>query len=78
MEDVRTMGDGFLRSKLFDCMWQDEALELRAASRMCRGAVAEHPWSDGGSRVCGSLSSWRACLPQARAATISAPRAQGC
>ena len=56
-------------------LWQDEALELRAASRACRQAVAEHAWSDcdlegGRSKIHGSVASWRACFPKARAACI--------
>ena len=59
-------------------LWQDEARSLRAASRACREAVAEHPWSDFDmqepyvkSRIGGRLSLWRACFPNARAANIS-------
>ena len=77
LEDVLTMGDGYIRGEVFDCLWQGEVLGLRAASRMCREAVAEHPWSDFDeqrlfvkSRIRGRLSSWRACFPNARAANI--------
>ena len=77
LEDVLMMGDGVIRSAVCDFLRQDEARSLRAASRMCREAVAEHPWSDwddtflsGKSRIL-RLSSWRACFPKARAANIS-------
>ena len=57
---------------------QDEVLELRAASRTCREAVAEHAWSDFDeadpyveSCIRGRLSSWRECFPLARAANLS-------
>ena len=55
---------------------QDEVLSLRAASRTCREAVAEHAWSDFDetfttrSRIRGRLTSWRACFPLARAANL--------
>jgi hypothetical protein len=53
---------------------QDEAVALRAASRACRDAVAEHAWEDFGeeryyplsSRIRGSLAAWRCCFPNAR------------
>jgi len=55
---------------------QAEALPLRAASRACRDAVAEHAWSDfdkAGIKSCikGSLASWRRCFPRATAANLS-------
>jgi hypothetical protein len=50
---------------------QDEALPLRTASRACCAAVAEHPWSDTGSRVRGSLAQWARCFPKARACNLS-------
>ena len=58
---------------------QDEAVALRAASRACRDAIAEHAWEDidvghYNSRSCihGShLAAWRRCVPHARAANIS-------
>ena len=61
---------------------QDEAVALRAASRACRDAVAEHAWEDfdedpfvACSRIRGSGSSaWRRCFPNARAANISQNR----
>ena len=58
---------------------QEEALPLRAASRACRDAVAEHAWSDfeehepwsrGSSRIMGSLASWRRCFPRATAVNV--------
>ena len=56
---------------------QSEVLGLRAASRTCREAVAEHAWSDfdgtypyAKSRIRGRVSSWRACFPLARAANL--------
>ena len=52
---------------------QDEALELRAASRTCREAVAEHGWSDffGDSSVIKrNVAGWRKCVPLARAAVL--------
>ena len=61
---------GFLR--------QEEALGLRAASRACRDAVAEHAWAEfddgGGSRILGSVAAWRSCFPYARTANISGNR----
>ena len=60
-------------------LWQDEAVALRAASRACRDAVADHTWEDfhevhpySRSRIHGSrLAAWRRCFPNARAANIS-------
>ena len=52
---------------------QDEALELRAASRTCREAVAEHGWSDwilGRSVIKRNVAGWRNCFPLARAANL--------
>ena len=57
---------------------QEEARPLRAASRTCCEAVAEHAWSDlrrepwsrGASRIKGSLASWRRCFPRATAANV--------
>jgi len=53
---------------------QEGVLELRAASRTCRDAVAEHVWDDwkeGLSIIKGSLASWRRCFPLATAAILS-------
>ena len=52
---------------------QDEALELRAASRTCREAVAEHGWSDWfihRSIIKRDVVGWRKCFPLARAAML--------
>jgi len=52
---------------------QEEAPPLRAASRACRDAVAEHAWSEyafGKSAIRGSLVSWRRCFPHATAANL--------
>ena len=52
---------------------QEDVLGLRAASRACRDAVAEHAWGDfdGRSRITGSLASWRRCFPHAIAANLN-------
>ena len=73
------MGDGYCRGVILGYLWQDEALSLRAASRACREAVAEHPWEDlkcdiydlPRSTICDSVAAWRRCFPHARAASIS-------
>ena len=52
---------------------QDEALELRTASRTCREAVAEHGWSDwynDRSVIKRNVAGWRKCFPLARAAML--------
>ena len=62
---------------------QEEALSLRAASRACCEAVAEHAWSDyehdpyaqtRSSHIKGSLALWRRCFPRATAANVSGRR----
>ena len=53
---------------------QDEVLGLRAASRTCREAVAEHAWSDFDAQrsviYMGRVAHWRKCFPRARAANL--------
>ena len=58
---------------------QQDALPLRAASRACRDAVAEHAWGAdmrgadmrADCAVVGSLASWRRCFPKATHANVS-------
>ena len=77
LETVLRMASGTGREgSVLGFLWQDEALGLRAASRSCREAVAAHAWSDWdeeGKRphIVGSVASWRACFPKARAANMS-------
>ena len=57
---------------------QEEALALRATSRACRDAVAEHAWSEcahGKSVIRSSLALWRRCFPHATAANLEGNRA---
>ena len=60
------------KRSIMSYLTQDEARPLRAASRACRDAVAEHAWGikryrENGltSRIKGSLASWRRCFPRA-------------
>ena len=73
---LRLCARGGREGSVLGFLWQDEALGLRAASRACRDAVAEHAWGDsdavngGRSRIVGSVAAWRACFPYARAVNI--------
>ena len=75
---LRLCARGGRKGSVLGFLRQDEALELRAASRACRDAAAEHAWSDfdthglwvGRSRISGSVAAWRACFPYARAVNI--------
>ena len=55
---------------------QGEVLGLRATSRTCREAVAEHAWSDyddsdwSTGNIKRNLAGWRKCFPLARAANL--------
>ena len=62
---------------LLPCFTTRDVLPLRGSCREARVAVAAHPWDDAtkltiaghlreGTRVVGSLSSWRACFPKVR------------
>ena len=71
LEDMLGAGIGEIAGAILCFLRQDEALPLRTASRACCAAVAEHPWSDTGSRVRGSLAQWARCFPKARACNLS-------
>ena len=59
-----------------------DATAVRATCREARDEVAAYPWDDvgtrstlfrtweGGTRIAGSLASWRACFPNARGADV--------
>ena len=54
-------------------LYEEDVLGLRAASRACKDAVAEHAWGDffsDTSVIKGSLASWRRCFPHATAAHL--------
>ena len=77
LETVLRMASGTGRvGSVLRFLWQDEALGLRAASRVCFEAVAAHAWGDcdlrdgKSSHIVGSVGSWRACFPKARTANI--------
>jgi hypothetical protein len=64
------------RTCILNFLRQDEVLALRAASRACRAAVAQHPFKDEppprASLIKGSLASWRRCFPRATYANLCA------
>ena len=79
-----TLGIPYLSQRsIMSYLRQTEALPLRAASRTCRDAVAEHAWDDSDpdchaegdfeelGLIRGSLAAWRRCFPCARAADLS-------
>ena len=77
LETVLRMASGTGREgSVMGFLWQNEALGLRAASHGCREAVAAHAWDDFDakkgkrSHIVGSMASWRACFPKARAANM--------
>ena len=78
LEAILGAGCGVLSRHVLASLTQAEALPLRAASRACREAVAEHAWgelvqvgrNEAPSRIKGSLASWRRCFPHAVAANV--------
>ena len=48
-----------------------EATVLRQLCREFKDTVAEFPWEDEKTVICGSVASWRACFPKARWANVN-------